>query len=158
MSNSRIVLWKWAKPSKIFKPEMSHYWEQGIRFKSHNKIVLAGLNPIDWMEIMGDLTLHKIVLDKQQAELCVVAEGEFDPTEKEWTQFRERKHIKSVDSLTKYENENYESSFVPLKKYLWNYNIPEVLIPFPVKTETVSCVKIHILFWKLKKWFTRKIC
>lgn len=142
LANKRFVLWKWAKPSKIFKPKMGRFWERGIQFKSHNKIVLAGLNPTDWMEIMGDLTLHKIVLNKQQAELCVVAEGEFDPTEKELTEFTERRNIGLVGSLEKYENENYESSFIPLTKYSGGYNCPEVLIPFPVKTETVSCVKV----------------
>ena len=157
MSNKRFVLWKWAKPSKIFDPVENRYCEKGIRFKSYNKIVYAGLNPTDWMDIMGAFTLHKIVLDKQQAELCVVAEDYFRPTDKELAEFIERTHGSYVGSLNDYRNKNYKSSFVPLIKYSGGYNRPEVLIPFSVKTETVSCVKAYILIWKLKKWFTQKM-
>jgi hypothetical protein len=152
LANKRFVLWKWAKPSKTFNPEVSHYWEEGIRFKSHNRIVYAGLNPLDWIEYKGDSTLHKIVLDKQQAELCVVAEDDFSARAIEYA---EKTHSSLIGCENRYRNKNYEGSFIPLTKYSGGYNRPEVLIPFPVKTEAVSCVKVYILIWKLKKWLTR---
>ena len=109
------------------------------------------------MEIMGDLTLHKIVLDKQQAELCVVAEDDFRRTPEELAEFAERTHSSHVGSEIKYRQKNYESSFVPLTKYSGDHNLPEVLIPFPVKAEIVSYTKVDILIWKLRKWFRQKM-
>lgn len=159
MFSKRIVLWKWAKPSKIFEPVENRYWlGAGIQFKSHNNVVYAGLNPTDWKETIAgeDTTLHKIVLTKQQAELCVVAEALFSPAHKELIEFVEKMRIPMVGSLRRYTYENYEKSFVPLLEYSGEYNLPEVLIPFPVKAETVTCVKVCILVWKLKMRFTRK--
>jgi hypothetical protein len=159
LPNKRIVLWRWAKPSGMFKPVENPYWVKArIRFKSHNEVVYAGLNPIDWMEVSGGegVTLHKIVLTRQQAELCVVAEGRFRPTDEKLTEFIERMHIPDIGSYREYEYENYEKSFVPLLEYSGGYNLPEVLIPFPIKAETVFCAKMYVLVWKLKMRFTRK--
>lgn len=141
MFNKRIVLWRWDKPSKKFTPtENTYFSSRGIQFKSHNNVVRAGLNPIDWMEIMkGEkAVLHKIVLTREQAELCVVAEADFRLTEEELTEFTERMHISLVGSKRRYNYANYEKSFVSLLEYSGNYNRPEVLIPFPVKAERVS--------------------
>jgi len=131
---------------------------KGIRFKSHNSSVRAGLNPIDWMEMMkGDgIVLHKIVLNREQAELCVVAEGLFRPTEEEIAEFRERLHVPLVGSQRRYDCENYEKSFVRLLEYSRWYNLPEVLIPFSVKADIVSCAGVFIWFWRLKTWFAHK--
>lgn len=157
MSSKRFILWKWASPSRKFEPEENPYCKEGIRFKYYNKIVYAGLHPTDWMEIKGDSTLHKIVLNKQQAKLCVVAEDDPRPTEKELAEFIKRTQSSYVGSLSRYRIENYKRSFVPLMEYSGGYNRPEVLIPFPVKTEPVSYAKAYILIFKLKKWFTRKM-
>ena len=156
MSNERIVLWRWTKPSKRFTPTENNYFEEQ-QFKSHSKVVRAGLNPIDWKEMMSreGTVLHRIVLSKRQAELCVVAEADFRPTEEEMTEFIERMDIPVIGSRRRYNAENYENSFVPLLEYRGGYNLPEVLIPFPVTAENVCCERIHILLWKLKKWFTQ---
>lgn len=117
----------------------------------------AGLNPTDWMEMVRDgMTLHKIVLDKEQASLCVVAEGLSRPTEKEIEEFREKERIPLVGSQRRYVCENYEKSFVPLLEYIGGYNLPEVLIPISVETEIVTCARLYLLVWKLKTWFARK--
>ena len=150
----RIVLWRWSKPTKVLELEENPQWfmeKSGKRkkFRSHNRVVLAGLNPFDWMEIMkGEgIVLHKIVLNKQQAELCVVAEAE--PSKEKIEEFIERKHIfLGLSGRRKYQEENYERSFVPLLEYLGGYDLPEVLIPFPVKAKVVS--RIELLFIKLK--------
>ena len=137
----RIILWRWDKPSKKFTPtENAYFSSRGIQFKSHNNVVRAGLNPIDWMEIMkGEKeVLHKIVLTREQAELCVVAEADFRPTEEELTEFTERMHISLIGSKRRYNYANYEKSFVCLLEYSGGYKLPEVLIPFPVKAERVS--------------------
>lgn len=133
-----------------------YFSSYGIRFKSHNEVVLAGLNPIDWMEIKkGEKeVLHKIVLTREQAKKCVVAEGEFCPTEEEITKFIENKHIHLVGSFRNYTYANYEKSFVPLLEYSGGYNLPEVLIPFEVKAERVSFAKVIVLIWKLRMWIT----
>jgi len=121
--------------------------------------VRAGLNPIDWMEIIGGegKNLHKIVLNERQAELCVVAEALFRPTTEELVEFSKKTHTYLAGIKRRYDHANYEKSFVPLLEYTGGYNLPEVLIPFPVTAESVCCVKIYILFWKLKKWLTQKI-
>lgn len=158
MCDKRIALWKWAKPTRLFEPLENHYWTSaGLRFKSHNKVVYAGLNPVDWMETMGKgATLHKITLTKQQASFCVVAEACFRPRDEELVKFMEKKHISLVGSVRSYTYEHYEESFVPLLRYSGGYNLPEVLIPFLVRAETVSCGKVLTAIWKLKMWFARK--
>ncbi|MCJ7425409.1 hypothetical protein MUP01_14260 [Candidatus Bathyarchaeota archaeon] len=130
----------------------------GIRFKSHNSCVRAGLNPLDWMRMMKGhgIVLHKIVLSRQQAEHCVVAEGCFIPTFEELSEFGKRRHMQPVGILRCYQDESYEKSFVPLLEYSGGYNLPEVLIPFSVKAEAVPYAKVCILVWKLKMWFTHK--
>jgi len=156
LSDKRIVLWRWAKPSMVFAPtENTHF--RGVLFKSHKNVVRAGLNPIDWMEIMSGegIALHKIVLGRQQAEQCVVAEADFRLTEEELTEFIKRKQIHLVGSKKRYDHDNYEKSFVGLLKYSGGYNLPEVLIPFPVKAKIVYCAKVSILIWKLKMWCAR---
>jgi hypothetical protein len=121
--------------------------------------VRAGLNPLDWMQMMkGDgIVLHKVVLSRQQAERCVVAEGCFIPTYEELSEFAERKHMQPVGILRGYQDENYEKSFVPLLKYSSGYNLPEVLIPFSVKAKTVSYARIWIRMWKMKIWIEKKM-
>ena len=139
MFDEQIVLWRWAKPSKIFRPtEDSHF--NGVKFKSHNKVVRAGLNPNDWREIIWgeEEVLHKIVLTREQAIECVVAEADFRPTEEEITAFVRETHIHLVGSQRNYDHANYEKSFVSLLEYSGGYNLPEVLIPFSVKAEVVS--------------------
>lgn len=153
-------MWRWAKLTKIFEPTENLYWSRaGKKLKSHNRVVRAGLNPFDWMELMSGegKVLHRIVLNPKQAEFCVVAEGSFRPTEEEITEFIERKGIPLIGSLRRYEEEKYEKSFVPLLEYEGGYNLPEVLIPFPVKGEAVSWKKLWMLIWRLKMWFARKI-
>lgn len=146
----RIALWKWAKPTRLFEPLENPYWTNaGLRFKSHNKVVHAGLNPVDWMETMGkDVTLHKIILTKQQAQLCVVAEACFRPTDEELAKFMEKKHISFVGSARSYTYEHYERSFVPLLRYSGDYNLPEVLIPFSVRAEIMPYGKVLATIWK----------
>jgi len=158
LSDKRIVLWRWAKPSRFFAPTENTYF-RGVPFKSHKNVVRAGLNPVDWMEIMsGEGTiLHKIVLSRQQAEKCVVAEALFRPTEEELTEFIKRMHIHLVGSKIRYDHANYEKSFVGLLEYSGGYSLPEVLIPFRVKAETVYCAKVFILIWKLKMWLHKKM-
>ena len=159
MSNKQIFLWRWAKPAKVFEPKENPQWfDAGIKSKFPNGVVLVGLNPIDWMEIMGGEgnVLHKIVLNKQQAELCVVAEASFRPIENELTEFIKRKKMPLIGSLKAYQKENYKASFVCLLKYSGGYNLPEVLIPFPVKAEVVSFQKLCNLIWKIKMWFFTK--
>jgi hypothetical protein len=99
--------------------------------------------------------LHKIVLTKEQAERCVVAEANFRTTEEELNEFIESRHISIVGSKIKYNCANYEKSFVSLLEYSGNYNLPEVLIPFSVKADVASYPKLLILFWKLKMWYAR---
>ena len=139
MSRKRVTLWRWAKPSKEFTPTENAYFKaNGIRFKSHNKVVRAGLNPSDWMEIVGrGSTLHRITLTEQQAKLCVVAEDDFRPTEEELRDFAKKTHSHLGGAKRRYFIANYEKSFVPLLEYSGGYNRPEVLIPFPVKAEIV---------------------
>jgi hypothetical protein len=143
------VLWRWAKPSKIFIPTENTYFNR-IQYKSQEKAVRAGLNPIDWEEMMsgeGEV-LHKIVLSRQQAKLCVVAEADPRPTEEEITEYNEGMDT-PVGSYRRYIGKTYARTFVPLLEYTGGYNLPEVLIPFPVKAEKVRCEKLHVLFWKL---------
>ena len=131
----------------------------GIRFKPHDNCVRAGLNPLDWMQMMkgSGIVLHKIVLSRQQAEHCVVAEGCFIPTYEELSEFGKRRHMQQIGLLRCYQDENYEKSFIPLLKYSGGYNLPEVLIPFSVKTEIVSYARIWILMWKMKMWIEKKM-
>jgi len=123
-------------------------------FKSHNKCVRAGLNPFDWMG--SGKVLHKIVLDKQQAEHCVVAEGCFNPTYNELLDFAKRRQIRPIGILRYYQDDNYEKSFVQLLEYSDEHNLPEVLIPFSVKARIVSYARILIPIWKLKIWIEKK--
>ena len=120
-----------------------YFSSKGIQFKSHNNVVRAGLNSIDWMEIMkGERdVLHKIVLTRGQAEKRVVAEADFRPTEEELVEFTKKTHTHLVGSKIRYDCANYENSFVFLLEYSGNYNLPEVLIPFSVKADVVSCEK-----------------
>jgi len=154
-----IVLWKWAKPTRLFETLKNPYWTSaGLRFKSHNKVVYAGLNPVDWMETMGKgATLHKIILTKQQAELCVVAEACFRPTDEELGKFIEKKQLPLIGGARNYTYEHYEESFIPLLEYSDGYNLPEVLIPFSVKAEIVSCAKMMCLIWKLRMRIEKKM-
>lgn len=154
-----IVLWKWAKPTRLFETLKNPYWTSaGLRFKSHNKVVYAGLNPVDWMETMGKgATLHKIILTKQQAELCVVAEACFRPTDEELGKFIEKKQLLLIGGARNYTYEHYEESFIPLLEYSDGYNLPEVLIPFSVKAEIVSCAKMMCLIWKLRMRIEKKM-
>jgi len=142
----------------VFAPTENTYF-RGVPFKSHRNVVRAGLNPIDWMEIMSGegIVLHKIVLSRQQAERCVVAEALFRPTEEELTEFIKRMHIHLVGSKIRYDHDDYEKSFVGLLEYSGGYNLPEVLIPFLVKAEIVYCAKVFILIWKLKMWLHKKM-
>jgi hypothetical protein len=121
--------------------------------------VRAGLNPLDWMQMMKGygIVLYKIVLSRQQAEHCVVAEGCFIPTHEELSEFGKGSHMQPVGVLRYYQDENYEKSFVPLLKYSGGYNRPESLIPFPVKTKIISNQRILILMWKMKMWIEKKI-
>jgi hypothetical protein len=144
--DKKIVVWRWDKPSKIFEPTASIFYK-GITFKSHNKCVHAGLTPLDWTGF--GKVLHKIVLDKQQAKQCVVAEGCFIPSYNELSDFAKKRQMGSVGILRYYQNEKYEKSFVPLLEYSGHYNQPEVLIPFPVKANVISYARILILMWKL---------
>ena len=139
MFDEQIVLWRWAKPSKIFHPTEDSY-VNGVKFKSHNKVVRAGLNQNDWREMFWgeEEVLHKIVLTREQAIECVVAEADFRPTEEEITEFVRETHIHLVGSQRNYDHANYEKSFVSLLEYSGGYNLPEVLIPFSVKAEVVS--------------------
>lgn len=157
MRTKRIVLWKWAEPSKTFTPTESPFYS-GIRFKSHNRCVRAGLNPLDWMQMMKGcgIVLHKIVLDRQQAERCVVAEGCFIPTYEELSEFGKKKHMQPVGVLRYYQDENYEKSFVALLNYSGGYNLPEVLIPFSVEARIIPYEKALVLIWRLRNYFAHK--
>ncbi len=128
-----------------------------MSFSSHNRVVHAGLNPFDWESWVRSegTVLHKIVLNKQQAELCVVAEGFFRSTEKELDEFIERKGISMIGSQRVFEEDNYEKSFVPLLEYSGDYNLPEVLIPFCVKAKVAYRSKLLILYLKLKRWYKK---
>jgi len=95
-------------------------------------------------------------LTKQEASLCVVAEGCFRPTDEELAKFMEKKHISFVGSKRSHTYEHYEESFIPLLRYSGGYNLPEVLIPFSVRAETVSYGKVLTAIWKLKMWFAKK--
>jgi len=151
------VLWRWAEPADIFEPTENPYFAEK-RFKSHNRAVRAGLNPIDWMRLMEGrkgTVLHRIVLSMKQADLCVVAEGSFPLTEQEIIEFIERKGISLVGSKRIYDEEKYEESFIPLLRYERGYNLPEVLIPFPVKGQVVSWEKLVVLIWRLKTWLSQ---
>ena len=136
MIRKKITLWRWAKPSKKFFPH-EHISYKGKEFRSHNKIVLAGLKPTDWMWIgrarAGEL--HKIILNKEQARHCVVAEGSFRPTDEELDEFRKEKGLRLIGSWRAYELDKYEDTFFPLLEYEGGYNCPEVLIPFPVDAQ-----------------------
>ena len=151
-------MWRWDEPSKIFEPTESIFYK-GMMLKSHDNCVRAGLNPLDWMKMMkgSGIVLHKIVLSRQQAEHCVVAEGCFIPTHEELSEFGKRRHMQKIGLLRCYQDENYEKSFVSLVEYSGGYNLPEVLIPFSVETEIVSYARIWILIWKLKMWFKKKM-
>ena len=160
MSSKRIVLWRWDKPSKKFtQTENTYFSSRGIQFKSHNKVVRAGLNPIDWIEYTtgeGEV-LHKIVLTREQAKKCVVAEADFCLTIEELSEYAKKTHTHLVGSKIRYNCDNYEKSFVSLLEYSGNYNLPEVLILFPVKADLVSWAKVVILIWKLKMWIRKKM-
>lgn len=119
----------------------------------------AGLNPLDWMQMMDGCgtVLHKIVLDKEQAKRCMVAEGCFTPTYEQLSEFARRRHMARIGILRYFQDENYEKSFVPLLGYSGGYNLPEVLIPFSVKAEIVSYGKVLATIWKLKKWIEKKM-
>lgn len=103
------------------------------------------------------MALHKIVLNKQQADHCVVAEGCFIPTHEQLLELAERRHMRPIGILRYYQDENYEKSFVPLLEYSGGYNQPEVLIPFSVKAKIISYQRILVLGWKLKMWIEKKI-
>ena len=56
----------------------------------------AGLNPIDWKKYFtgkyttGEEVLHKIVLTREQAKKCVVAEADFCLTIEELSEFAKK--------------------------------------------------------------------
>jgi hypothetical protein len=102
------------------------------------------------------LVLHRISLDKQEAERCVVAEGWFRPNDEELSRFIERKNIRLIGSLRTYAEEHYEKSFVPLLRYSGNYNRPEVLIPFSVKARRIPYARIVVCKWRLRLWIKKK--
>jgi hypothetical protein len=151
-----IVLWRWAKPAKMFEPTENPYLAEK-KFRSHNIAVRAGLNPIDWMRLLKQkgIVLHRIVLNMEEADLCVVAEGAFRPTEQQIREFIEKEGISLIGSRRRYIKEKYEESFVPLLEYQGDYNLPEVLIPFSVKGEVVYWQKLLVLFWRLKTWISQ---
>lgn len=131
----KVVLWRWDVPTSRFEPVINWYIKNdSISLKNYDKVVYAGLNPRDWMDIKAEpnRVLHKIVLTQEKAKLCVVAEGSFKPTDEELIGFIKERNIELVSSLTRYEQENYEKSFVPFLNYSGGYNLPEVLIPFAV--------------------------
>src|SRR3990170_3687366 len=137
----QIILWRWDKPTLRFIPEINWYVKELNRpLKSHNEIVYAGLTPYDWKKMKGDQdnVLHKIRITKDQANQCVVAEGYFRPNTQELEKFIKKNGGDIVGSLTAYEEAHYEDSFVPLLEYNGGYNLPEVLIPFPVDAEIYS--------------------
>lgn len=158
MSIKKTVLWRWDDPTEIFEPTKSIFYKD-IVLTSHDKCVRAGLNPLDWRQMTEGcgLALHKIVLNKQQAENCVVAEGCFIPTNEQLSELMKRRHSRSIGILRYYQDENYEKSFVPLLKYSGGYNLPEVLIPFSVKAKIISYHRILVLMWKLKMRIEKKI-
>lgn len=151
-------MWRWDEPSEIFEPTESIFYKDMV-LKSHDRCVRAGLNPLDWKQMTEGcgLALHKIVLDEQQAEKCVVAEGCFNPTDEQLSELMKRRHMLPIGILRYYQDENYEKSFVPLLKYSGGYNLPEVLIPFSVKARIISYQRILVLMWKLKKRIEKKI-
>ena len=154
MFRQQITLWKWAKPSKVFQPVENPFWtRRGITFATHNKVVYAGLNPLDWMwKKSVDGVLHKIVLTKDQVRLCVVAEGSFRPSDEEMDQFIESRGIPDLGSHWEYVDEHYEQSFIPFIEYSGGMNLPEVLVPFAVRGKVVTYSKLLIAYFKLKNW------
>lgn len=153
MSRKSFVVWRWAEPSKKFKPTKNRSWGD-MNLKSYNFVVFAGLKPTDWAWLFNGsylqsrgLVLHKIMLTEQKASLCVVAEQKFRPTEEEINRYLERTGRNLVGSLVGYSMEQYEKSFIPLCEYKGGYNLPEVLIPFEVEAKVDG---IRTLWLKLK--------
>jgi hypothetical protein len=143
--NEKRTVWRWAPPSKKFYPH-EHIYYRGVKFRTHNKTVLAGLRPTDWLWIgRGQQgTLHKIVLIEEQCKKCVVAEGNFQLTDDELTEFRASRGLSLAVGLRTYERENFEDSFVPLLDYQGGYNCPEVLIPFPVDAQIMWLYSYYV--------------
>jgi len=153
----QIILWRWDEPTLRFIPEKNWYGKELNRpLKSHNEIVYAGLTPDHWKKLKGNhgKVLHRIRITKNQAKLCVVAEGFFRPNTQELDKFVKENGGDSVGSLTTYEDAHYEDSFVPLLEYNGGYNLPEVLIPFPVDAKICSIPKrvkmyMHLLYKRI---------
>ena len=159
-----MVLWRWAKPSTRFVPELNWIIKQrGISLSSHKKIVYASLKPTDWMKIKGgsDIVLHKIILSKEQAQLCVVAEALFRPSDEKIKEFVKKRNIYLAGSYKKFTDENYEKSFIPLLEYKEGHNLPEVLIPFPVDAKIcwlrTKLLHLHELIISFLKRFSRMV-
>lgn len=156
LKNEKFVVWRWANPSKRFKPTKNRSWGD-LKMESHNQVVFTGLNPTDWIWLFSDMrarargksVLHKITLTREQASLCVVAEQEFRPSEEEIQAYLQRTGRFEVGSLIGYSMEKYEKSFIPLPKYKGEYNLPEVLIPFEVEAK-VDWIKTYLLIIKMK--------
>ena len=132
MLKEETVLWRWAKkPTTCFMPEDN--WiirELGRNIKSHNKAVYAGLNPEDWKPYKGNMYLHRIILTKEQAKQCVVAEMQPNIPDN-----IDELYPTIIGSYRGYLNDTYEDSFIPLIEYKGDYNLPEALIPFSVHAE-----------------------
>jgi len=153
MTKKKIIVWRWAEPTKRFEPRRNRSWGD-LKLKSHNYVVFAGLTPIDWIWLGCARTgvLHKIELTEEQASQCVVAEQNFRPTEKEINKYLERTGKSIVGSLIGYSMEQYEKSFIPLPDYNGEHNLPEVLIPFEVEAKAemlrTICLKFKIKYLK----------
>jgi len=97
--------------------------------------------------------LHKIILNEQQARQCVVAEGDFRPTDEELDEFREEKGLRRIGSWRAYELDKYEGTFIPLLEYEGEHNCPEVLIPFPVDAQVK---RLSSFYLKIKARYIAK--
>ena len=155
--NEKYIVWKWANPSKKFLPKKNRSWGE-LELKSHEYVVFAGLNPTDWMwlsrpKVRG--VLHKIELSEEQAQLCVVAEQDFRPSDDEMNEYLIRTGRTRVGSNRGYSKEKYEGSFIPLPRYNEEHFLPEVLIPFEINAK--SC---YLITWWLKfkkKYFSPRL-
>ena len=145
----RIIVWRWAEPSKKFLPTKNLSWRD-LKLKTHDRVVFAALKPTYWMWLGRTRTgvLHKIELTEEQASQCVVAEQEFRPTDEEMNEYLNRTGRRKGGSIRAYSREHYEKSFIPLLDYKGGYILPEVLIPFDV--EAKPC-KVKTWWLKFKK-------
>jgi len=156
MEEKKIIVWRWAKPSKKFIPRKNRSWGD-LKLKSYDYVVFAGLKPTDWMWLGRARIgfLHKIELTEEQASQCVVAEQNFRPTEEEIDEYHKRTGKDIAISLITYPMEQYEKSFIPLLNYDGGYFLPEVLIPFEVDAK-ICKIKTWWLKFK-KKYISREL-